>query len=98
MLALASVVQAPVDGFHSSATYTGEDELSNPEPLLPPVTSTVPSGSSVPLFCRRAYVIDEVAVHFGNDEFKSMISAVLVGGSSPPAYRILPASYMTAGA
>src|SRR2546422_10043753 len=98
MLALARVVQMPVDGSHTSVGKTGDDELSNPPPLLPPVTSTVPSGSSVPLCWRRANPIDAVFVHLGEDEFRSMVSAVLVGGSPPPAYKILPASYITAGA
>ncbi len=85
MLELASVLQVPVDGFHTSAGKTGDDELSNPPPLLPPVTSTVPSGSSVPLCWRRAFAIEPVFVHVGEDEFRLMISAVLVGGSPPPA-------------
>src|SRR6266850_8433701 len=93
---LASDAQRPVAGVHSSASYTAPAGFEKPVSAVPPVTSTAPVGSSVAFICRRACAIEPVYVHVGLALFKSMISAVLVGGSPPPAYRIFPGSYITA--
>ena len=90
------MVQTPVAGSHSSADKTGVAALLNPGPLVPPVTSTFPSGSTVVFICRRATLIEPTARHAGTPAFRSMTSAVLVGGSAPPTVRIFPGSYITA--
>ena len=46
---LASVVHCSVVGFQSSAAWTAPAESLNPGELVPPVTSTLPSGNSVAL-------------------------------------------------
>ena len=46
---LASVVHCSVVGFQSSAAWTAPAGLLNPGELVPPVTSTLPSGNSVAL-------------------------------------------------
>src|SRR6266852_9143360 len=92
----ASVVHRPVAGVHSSASYTAPAGLLKPVSAVPPVTSTSPVGSSVAFICRRACAIEPEYVHVGLALFKSMISALLVGGSPPPAYTIFPGSYITA--
>ena len=89
-------VKASVAGSHSSARNTGVVALLNPGPLVPPVTSTFPSGSTVVFICLRATLIDPTARHAGLPAFRLMISAVLVGGSAPPKVRIFPGSYITA--
>src|SRR5213078_4024808 len=94
---LARVAQVPVLGLQSSAAWTAPAKLLKPGALVPPVTSTSPVGRIVAFMCRRAYAIEPVYLHAGLASFRSMTSAVFVGGSSPPpAYRIFPGSYMTA--
>src|SRR5690348_16501070 len=92
----ARAVQRPVVGLQTSAVRTAPVRLLNPAPAVPPVTSTSPVGSRVAFIWRRANHIEPVYVQVGFATFKSMISAVLVGGSPPPAYRIFPGSYITA--
>jgi hypothetical protein len=82
---LASVVQRPVAGLHNSASYTAPAGFEKPVSAVPPVTSTSPVGSSVAFICRRACAIEPVYAHVGVALFRSMSSAVLVGGSPPPA-------------
>ena len=67
-----------------------------PGPDVPPVPSTLPSGSIVRFICRRARFIEPVVCQVGPGTFRSITSAVAVGGSPPPARRILPGSYITA--
>ena len=86
------MVHVPVAGFHTSAECAGDVSLLKPAPLLPPVTSTRPSGRMVRLFCRRAVPMLPVKFHVGVPALRSMISHVAVGGSPPPAQRILPTS------
>src|SRR5207249_5619692 len=94
---LASVVHVPVVALHSSAACTAPTASLKPGALVPPVTNTSPVGKIVAFMCRRAYAIEPVYLHAGLASFRSMTSAVFVGGSSPPpAYRIFPGSYMTA--
>ena len=62
---LASVVHCSVVGFQSSAAWTAPAGLLNPGELVPPVTSTVPSGNSVALIWRRANAIDPTARQVG---------------------------------
>src|SRR6478672_8074019 len=92
--ALASMVQVSVAGFHNSAAKTGVPALLCPGPYVPPVTSTVPSGNSVLLRWRRGMLMDATERHDGVSAFRSMTSAVAVGGSAPPATRILPSAYI----
>ncbi len=94
--ALASMVQVSVAGFHNSAAKTGVVALLCPGPDVPPVASTVPSGNSVLLTWRRGMFMDATERHDGVAAFRSMTSAVAVGGSAPPATRILPSAYMAA--
>src|SRR5437899_850903 len=94
MLLLAKTVNVPVAGFQSLAERAGAAELSNPEPLLPPVINTVPSGSTVALSCRRAVCIAPTHFQAGVPLFRSMISAEFVGGSPPPTVNIFLASYI----
>ena len=68
----------------------------NPGPLVPLVTSTCPSASSVAFIWRRANCIPGTLRHAGAAWLRSITSAEFVGGSPPPAYRILPGAYMTA--
>src|SRR5437016_2449774 len=63
---------------------------------LPGIAPLIAGRGSVPLLCRGAWPIEPAYVHVGLALFKSMISAVLVGGSPPPAYRIFPGAYITA--
>src|SRR5438067_13434239 len=94
---LASVVQVSVVGLQSSAAWTAPAELLNPGAPVPPVANTSPVGRIVAFRCRRAYAIEPVYLHVGLASFRSMTSAVFVGGLyPPPAYRIFPGSYMTA--
>ena len=90
--------QDSVAGFHSSAVSTGMPALAllNPGPRVPPTASTFPSGSMTAFSDRRAALIDPTARHVGLGVFRSITSAVLVGGSPPPTIRILPGSYITA--
>jgi hypothetical protein len=105
---LAIVVQVLVAGFHNSAGYAGFVDLSpgGSNPLVPPVTRTLPSGSNVALWSRRPPVtIDPVYVQAGVELFKSIISAVAVGSIVqvvvyaehvlPPITSTLPLSYIT---
>src|SRR5918997_1082954 len=99
---LAIVVQAPVAGSHISAGRTEPEAslkpVSMPLPTeVPPVTSTLPSARTVAFMCRRGYCIEPVHCHpFA--VFRSMVSAVLVGGPPPPTISTLPGSYITAEA
>src|SRR5437870_13765742 len=109
-LLAASVVHCLVFGSQSSASRAASPGLmsTKPPPVVPPVMSTVPSGRMVELRCRRGTDIDATLVHAGDGAFRSMISAVAVGTDAfasgvgqfgsppPPAYRIFPASYITA--
>src|SRR5215207_6206228 len=79
MVLLASSVQRPVVGLHTSAACTAPDRSLNPPELVPPVTSTCPSGRIVAFRCRRAWCIASVLVHRGPETLRSMISAVAVG-------------------
>src|SRR2546423_8612046 len=91
---LASVVQVPVAGLHSSAACTAPAGLLNPEAPVPPVTSTSPVGKIVAFMCRRAYAIEPAYLHVGFASFRSMTSAGLVGGAlPPPAARNFPRSW-----
>src|SRR2546430_5430947 len=92
---LASVVHVPVAGLHSSAAWTAPAALLNPEALVPPVTSTSPVGKIVAFICRRAYAIAPVYRHAGLSSFRSMTSAVFVGGVSFPATAILRGGLIT---
>ena len=95
---LASGVQcAGSAGSHSSAASTAllVGAVLNPTASVPPVTSTLPSASRVPLCWRRATLIWPTKLHVAAPP-RSIISAVLVGVSPPPTMRIFPASYMTA--
>src|SRR3954447_4763685 len=97
---LASVVQAPVAGFQSSAGRTAPAASLKVADVEPPVASTVPSGSTVALKSRRAERIAPVGCQAGLPPPRSMTSQVLTGATlldlAPPAYRIFPGSYMTA--
>src|SRR5689334_14403384 len=107
----ASVVHWFVFGSHSSAALAASAGLmsTNPPPVVPPVTSTVPSGRMVEFVWRRANCIEPALVHWGDGWLRSIFSAVAVGADErasgvwaqvalppPPAYRILPGSYITA--
>ena len=89
------MVQLSVAGSHISAANTGVAVLLNPGPLVPPVTSTLPSGSSVALRWRRANAMDPTSRQAGVAAFRSITSAALVGGSTPPITSTLPSSYIT---
>src|SRR5438093_650768 len=95
MALLASVVHWPVWGLHSSAACTPVLRSLKAVPATPPVASTSPVGSTVRLWCRRAKAIEPVQLQTGLGELRSITSAVLVV-RAPPAYRILPSSYITA--
>src|SRR6185369_6043787 len=97
-VALAIVVQVSVAGFHNSAEKTAVVVLLWPGPDVPPVASTVPSGSKVALTWRRATLMDATARQAGAGTFKSITSANGTGGSPPPVTMILPGAYMTADA
>ncbi len=53
--------------------------LGPPFPCVPPMTSTVPSGSSVALCWRRAKCMSSVFFHCGTVSLRSRISASLSG-------------------
>ena len=86
------VVQASVAGSHISASNTGVVVLFNPGPLVPPVTSTLPSGRIVAFGCRRAMAIGGTDRQLGIAWFRSITSAALVGGSPPPSCSTFPSS------
>src|SRR6476660_9697980 len=90
------IVQDSVVGFHSSAECTAPAWSLNPGPLVPPVTSTLPSARSVALVWRRANAMPGTVRQAGEAWLRSITSADAVGGSPPPAYRILPGAYITA--
>src|SRR6266508_3542522 len=108
MVLLASWVQCPVWGLHTSAAWTAPDRVLKPPALVPPVTSTWPSGRIVAFRCRRAKCIGSVLLQLGPVRFRLIVSAVAVGapvlGSvlfqsrvpPPPTYRTVPVSYITA--
>src|SRR5215218_7633612 len=91
---LASVVQVRVLGFQSSAGSTACDSSLKPDPWVPPTTRTSPVGRTVEFIWRRRYCIEPVNCH-DPPVLRSMVSAVLSGGSPPPTMRILPGAYMT---
>src|SRR3954465_1174893 len=104
--ALARVLHVPDWGSYSSSGNTAAVSSLNPQLLVPPVASTVPSGSTVRLNWRRAKAMEPVAVQVGVPALRSITSADLWGtepghGSSgpplppPPAYSTLLSS-MTA--
>src|SRR5919106_3731494 len=95
MVLLATVVHCPVVGFQISAAWTAVPRSLDPVPAPPPVASTSPVGSIVRFRCRRANAIEPVQRQTGADRSRSITSAVLVV-RPPPAYRILPSSYITA--
>jgi hypothetical protein len=79
---VAIVVHLPVSGSHISDSYAGLVTVlfGLSVPLLPPVTSTLPSASNVALWSLRPPVtIDPVYCQVGLGLFRSMISAVAVG-------------------
>src|SRR3954468_6423010 len=98
--------QVSAAGSHISAYSTDPAGLSNPGKLLPPVTSTLPSGRSVALSCRRPTDIGATERQDGVGALRSMTSAVALGrmvgvalGSGsrgfPPTRRTLPSAYIT---
>src|SRR4051794_6531116 len=97
--------QVSVAGSHISAYSTDPAGLSNPGKLLPPVTSTLPSGNSVALSCRRPTDIEATGRQEGVGALRSMTSAVALGriaggamGSGsrglPPTMSTLPSAYI----
>src|SRR5678815_3506328 len=93
---LAILVKVAVAVFHIAAASTAPMSLLKPAPLVPPVTSTVPSGRVVALWWRRENCIGPaVDVHDGDATFRSIVSHVLVGGSPPPKMTYLPSPYCT---
>src|SRR5215207_4927926 len=78
---LASVVHSPVAGFQTSAAFVARPSLmlTKPPPLVPPVTSTWPSGRIVEFRCRRETDIGLVFCQAGDAWLRSMTSAVAVG-------------------
>src|SRR6476660_7003420 len=92
------LVHISVLGFHSSATLTAPAWSLNPGPLVPPVTSTLPSARMVAFIWRRAKAMLGTVRQAGAPWFglRSITSADDVGGSPPPAYRIFPGAYITA--
>ena len=93
---LESSVHFSVAGSQSSAENTAWVSLLKPGPLVPPVISTLPSGSTVPVRCRRGCFIDPVKRQAGEASFRLITSAVSVGGIAPPAIITFPGAYMTA--
>ena len=71
-----------VVGFHSSAARAASPVLmsTKPPPVVPPVMSTCPSGRIVELRCRRRNAIEPALDQLGEAAFKSIFSAVAVGG------------------
>ena len=75
------------------------------DPLVPPVTRTLPSARIVAVWSLRPKAIDPVYFQAGVELFKSIISAVAVGSVVqvveyaehvlPPITSTLPSSYMT---
>src|SRR3954463_11075305 len=97
--------QVSVAGSHISAYSTAPAGLSNPGRLLPPVTSTFPSGRSVVLSCRRPIDIGATERQEGVAAFRSITSAealgrivgVALGSGSrgfPPTMSTLPSAYI----
>src|SRR3954453_19448040 len=80
-LLAASVVQPFVAGSHSSAVRGAWPGLrtTKPPPLVPPVTSTCPSGRIVAFMCRRATDIEPALCHEGEVTLRLIFSAVAVG-------------------
>jgi len=87
--ALAIVVQRSVAG----STFPREHRvvsLLNPGPLVPPVTSTLPSGSSVALIWPRANAMDPTGRQAGVAAFRSITSArgsAIAPPSRAPSHR-----------
>src|SRR6266516_1551696 len=79
MVLLASWVQCPVFGFHASAAWTAPDKVLKPPALVPPVTSTWPSGRIVAFRCRRGKCMLSVLLQCGPVTLRSIVSAVAVG-------------------
>lgn len=97
----------PVTGSHNSDAYAGSLDFvfGLSDPLDPPVTSTLPSGSKVALWSLRPPAIDAVYCQTGLALFRSIISAVAVGSveqvveygahEDPPVSSTLPSWYIT---
>src|SRR5262245_20729163 len=94
---LAITVNCPVAGSHISVGNTGWVLSSNPEPLLPPTTKTLPSGRSTAFCWRRGKFIVPLNFHAGLEALRSIDSVVAVGGSDPPRTSTFPESYITPG-
>src|SRR2546423_13386626 len=94
---LESSVHFSVAGSQSSAENSAWVSLLKPGPLVPPVISTLPSGSTVPVRCRRGCFIDSVKRQAGEASFRLITSAGSVGGVAPPAFITLPGADKTAG-
>src|SRR5438270_12503329 len=90
-------VNCPVAGSHISVGRTGDVDVSKPPALLPPTIRTFPSGRITALCCRRGKCMLPVNFQAGVAAFKSIVSAVAVGGSDPPTMATLPGEYITAG-
>src|SRR5438128_752816 len=73
---LDNSVHFSVAGSQSSAENTAWVSSLKPVPLVPPVISTLPSGSTVPVTCRRGWFIDAVKRHAGEAALISITSAV----------------------
>src|SRR2546430_10031679 len=87
---LDNSVHFSVAGSQSSAENTAWVSSLKPVPLVPPVISTLPSGSTVPVTCRRGRFIDAVKRHAGEAALISITTAVPVGGEAPPAFVNVP--------
>src|SRR5215204_6803934 len=84
MLALAQVVHLPaefpaVGNSKFSAANTPPDGSVKPHALVPPVTSTVPSGRMVALVWRRRNAMGATAPQVGLAAARSIISAEFCG-------------------
>src|SRR5438309_5271398 len=102
------VDHVPVAGSHisaASAGFAGLPLFGSSDPLLPPATSTFPSGSKVAWKSLRPTAIDPVYVQAGLPLFKSITSALAVGRvvqvplkaqGTPPINSTLLSSYITA--
>src|SRR3712207_536433 len=91
-LALASTVQVPVSGSHLSAAKTGFLRSTDPftDELWPPVASTLPSGRTVRLACRRPTDIEPVGRTVVPEPLTSTTEAVFVGTFDRPSSVTLP--------
>src|SRR5262245_53672686 len=93
-------VQTPVVGFQISDWCTFSEKLFFAPVVVPPVTSTCPSGSIVSVWYARGLSIDPVACHVGDAAVMSITRAdvtefVLSLYATDPASRTLPGRYIT---